>query len=169
MKIVFILCDNFILIEKDNAKKTGTGGGKDKKLDEVDLAILKIIDEDSAAVKGLNMPQSDVISDDEDMLPLDRIVDSNVNTIQPEEFVTLHESATSSSNAPEKRKRPESLSLGSIASAPTKRRSLENSSIHYHLKEELIRLEIYNKRLKSLKLEQELGISLSGYTKPLFE
>ena len=42
----------------DNAKRTGSGGGKDAKLTEVDHKVLDIIGKESPAVTSLNLPES---------------------------------------------------------------------------------------------------------------
>ena len=43
--------------KRDNARKTGSAGGKDSLMDEVALAILDILESDSAVVDGLNLPE----------------------------------------------------------------------------------------------------------------
>ncbi|PSN41065.1 hypothetical protein C0J52_18311 [Blattella germanica] len=48
------------LAKRDNAKKTGTGGGKSKQPDEVDEAIYDILERDSVVLDGLNLPESNV-------------------------------------------------------------------------------------------------------------
>ncbi|XP_036337086.1 putative uncharacterized protein DDB_G0282129 [Rhagoletis pomonella] len=48
--------------KRDNAKSTGTAGGKNAKLDEVDNCILDILGNESTVVQGLGQPESDGVS-----------------------------------------------------------------------------------------------------------
>ncbi|PSN31766.1 hypothetical protein C0J52_26339, partial [Blattella germanica] len=43
--------------KRDNAKKTGTGGGKSKQPEEVDEAIYDILERYSVVLDGLNLPE----------------------------------------------------------------------------------------------------------------
>lgn len=130
-------------------------------LDEVDIAILRIIDKESAAVEGLNLPESDVgpvmgNNYSEVLLQLSPpIQNKNLPSVMEENEQAVDEPATS---APCYRSRP------------TRKRKLERNNTSYqNLKEELLSLEIYHKRLECLKLERELNIAVSDHTLPLFE
>nr|CAD7403018.1 unnamed protein product [Timema cristinae] len=46
------------LAKRDNAKKTGSGGGKDKVFDEVDQAIFEILKSNVVVLDGLGLPES---------------------------------------------------------------------------------------------------------------
>ncbi|XP_049316837.1 uncharacterized protein LOC125779523 [Bactrocera dorsalis] len=55
---LFGLWKSRTMSKRDNARNTGSRGGKDKVMDEADLAILDILESDSAVVEGLNLPET---------------------------------------------------------------------------------------------------------------
>ncbi|XP_049316810.1 uncharacterized protein LOC125779494 [Bactrocera dorsalis] len=59
---LFGLWKSRTLAKKDNAKRTGTAGGKNVLLDEVDNYIRDILGNESTVVQGLGQPESDGVS-----------------------------------------------------------------------------------------------------------
>ncbi|XP_050057461.1 uncharacterized protein LOC126551836 isoform X3 [Aphis gossypii] len=104
------------LEKRDNKKGkfTGKAGGKKCQYDDVDLAILDILDEDSAIVQGLGLPGSSTFA---------------------ETLLDFSNKKTKADN--------------------------END------RAELIKIEIYIRKLQALKLERELGLQPSIFTKDL--
>ena len=121
--------------KRDNAKKTGAEGGKNKQLDEVDNAIFDIIQKDSVILDGLNLPESheEIVTEIAD-------VEVMINENSPKE------------NRQKRRK---------LSQPP--RPSDDNTEIT-KLKIELLKVEIYHRKLQSLKLERELGLLPSAIT-----
>lgn len=126
------LCNTYLLqAKRDNARKTGTSGGKAAKLDDVDQAILDIIGTDSPVVNGLDLPE----------------------TGGDPGLVAQAERDRQARNI------------------CAKKRSLRNDSANEsemnRLKKELLRIEIHKTKLEILKLENELGLPCSKYTKSI--
>lgn len=104
-------------------------------MDEVDLAILDIINRDSPLIDGLDLPESGQV----EVLP--------TVTVAPEI------AAPQASNINANRKRS---AQPSTASFETKEKKLRL---------EMMEIEIYHRKLQCLKLERELNLNTSIYTR----
>lgn len=130
--------------KRDNAKKTGTGGGKSKQPDEVDEAIYDILERDSVVLDGLNLPESNVGS----VSILESVERSTEKDVPIITSCILEKTPTHNTCKRRKLSHPSSSS----------------SSEMTEMKLELLRVETYYRRLKALKLERELGIPPSPIT-----
>ena len=134
--------------KRDNAKKTGTGGGKSKQPDEVDEAIYDILERDSVVLDGLNLPESNVGS----VSILESVERSTEKDVPIITSCILEKTPTHNTRKRRKLSHPSSSS------------SSEGQSEMTEMKLELLRVETYYRRLKALKLERELGIPPSPIT-----
>lgn len=59
-KLYLLMCVYFSFFQTklDNAKQTGSGGGKDAKLTDVDLKVLEILGRDTPTIDGTGVPES---------------------------------------------------------------------------------------------------------------
>ncbi|KAL1516191.1 hypothetical protein ABEB36_000110 [Hypothenemus hampei] len=135
---LFGLWESRALAKRDNTRKTGTGGGKDLKINEVDSSIFDIIDSESPVLDGIDIPESSGIMDAQDFASLSNII-----------------SASKSPTPNTAKKRKETLPKN------------DKSDNIKKLKEELISIEIYKNKLEVLKLERELNLPMSVFTKDL--
>lgn len=136
----------------DNSKKTGAAGGKDKALDEVDLMILEILEKDSPQVCGLGLPESQQADNQESH--------SSLSTgIENEELANVS-TASGTGVLP--------------ASKSSRRKRASGSSRHFddhekRLKLELLKVEVYHRKLQCLKLERDLQLPPSEFTRGIAE
>lgn len=131
----------------DNARKTGTGGGKDYKLNEIDNKVLDIIGKESPAVTSLNILESldercEIISDTIENLEVSPDL-PNTSTI------------SLSTQAPAKRK----------INQKEMDTNLRNKKIK--LQVEHLELQNYKLKLEILKLEKDLDLTPSKFTSGL--
>lgn len=154
-------------------RKTGTGGGNDKVLDEVDTIILDILGKDSKVVDGLRLPESgdnviiacgnetdeDIANDEWKNFPP---TTSNVRS-DSNNYVTSNMPNTNSlnENSTQTRKRKNRIET---TLAPNKKHSAEEAE---KLKRELMKVEIYHRKLQILKIEEELGLPYSEFTRDI--
>lgn len=118
-------------------------------MDEVDLAIYDILEKDSYVLDGLDLTESyeDVLAA---KMPEEQA--ASQPTALPEENTS---EAADETNIHRKRRNL------TISSSIAKSRSSEMED----LKMELLKVEIYHRKLQALKLERELGIAPSCITK----
>ncbi|XP_049302136.1 uncharacterized protein LOC125775520 [Bactrocera dorsalis] len=125
--------------KRDNARNTGSGGGKEKVMDEADLAILDILESDSAVVDGLNLPESYGNSE-------------NLPSAENDSRISISEETIANPPLnPRKRKRSTKF--------PSETLDREKKC-----RMELLEVEVYYRKLQCLKLERELLLPLSAIT-----
>lgn len=152
--------------KRDSARRTGSQGGVEKKMDEVDLAILDVLEEDNELIDGLDLPETEAIPSSS---VSEKAMPSN----------TIYEKTTGNATADTP---PKSMSSSNLESRPStdhqrcrKRHKSSNGDDNESEKNEeknklkvrLLEIEIYKKRLEVLKLERELGIDSSKFTEDL--
>ncbi|XP_049306219.1 uncharacterized protein LOC125777788 [Bactrocera dorsalis] len=136
---LFGLWKSRTMSKRDNARNTGSGGGKDKVMDEADLAILDILESDSAVVDGLNLPESYGNSE-------------NLPSAENDSRISISEETIA--NPPlNPRKRKRSTKFPSETLDREKKCRLE-----------LLEVEVYYRKLQCLKLERELLLPPSAIT-----
>lgn len=136
----YVVSNFFVKGKRDNARQTGSSGGKDKKLDDIDTAILDIIDVKSSVVDGLGLPETGKESE------------GSGSTEEPTQDASL-----GVANQPAETVKK--------AERPRKRKSdNDHQDEHKKIKLELLKTELYYRKLKCLKLEKELGLPVSKVT-----
>lgn len=155
--------------KKDNRGKTGTGGGKDCKLTEVDHMILDIVGKESPVVEGLGVGESGNYEEVE--------VASVHGVVFDEDEVAAFHSAREDFDEPETgagMENPQVPSTSAAFTIKTKKRKLSLSSERDLLLEtkwkaqtELLQQQTYNLKLQNYKLELDLGLERSEYTSSL--
>lgn len=149
---------DLILLQKkiDNRKKTGSGGGPDCKLTDVDKAVVDIIGRQTPVLVGLDCtetwqdgPCEESALSNEDTC----VVQSSEITVTPN--VITPKQKSSSKNVVKK----------SPADIEHDEKMVRAKKLK--LSVELLEKENYLKTLQILKLERELGIPASSFTKDL--
>ncbi|CAG7832732.1 unnamed protein product [Allacma fusca] len=136
------------LQKRDNANKTGRGGGKDCVMTPMDDMILDIIGRDTPNVVGLNLPQTG------DPLPATPAV-TDVVAIRSED------------NQPATPPRPSTNPP--VMQTPLTRKSKDAEMLKRKrkLQIELLEVEIYHKKLICLGMERQLRVQQSQFSKEL--
>ncbi|RXG56974.1 hypothetical protein Avbf_13001 [Armadillidium vulgare] len=171
------------ITRKDNITRTGTGGGADCKLTDVDEEVLTIIGKDSASICGLDVLESmeEVLSSEQYEPELILIEETSVasrnlptesvpstSTCQPAECEKPPSSSTYTTKSSE-------ISLGTSRTSdfrrnPQKKADFDNASLYrkkLELTVSILEKENYLKSLEILKLEKELMVQNSRFTKDL--
>lgn len=138
----------------DNRKQTGSGGGVDCKLTAVDNAVLDIIGRETPAVVGLDCPET---WQDEPVVATSLNPTSSVETL----ITCTSNSKTQSSKICKEAK--QSKLKREVAVEEEKNLRCKKLKLQV----ELLEKECYLKSLNILKLERELGIPCSNFTKDL--
>ncbi|CAG7830079.1 unnamed protein product, partial [Allacma fusca] len=143
--------------KRDNANKTGRGGGKDCVMTPVDDIILDIIGRDTPCVRGLGLPQTGDI-------------EKQTGTTEAIEIPEELRNRSSSPDSPI----PASPTSGSSADlhVTDHRRNRKNKEADLlqrkrKLQVELLEVEIYHKKLVCYGMERALRIEQSELTKTL--
>jgi len=159
---VFSVWKSRTMEKKDNAKKTGTGGGKKAILSALDHAILDIVGKDSPVVEGLAVGEVGTGTD---------------NNLNPESELELHTAQSSISLMFPALPGPSGATTVEKTSAPphSKKRKIsaeEKDEVliaKWKAQTELLVQQAYNVKLQNWRLERELGIERSTLTKDLME
>ncbi|XP_008482107.1 uncharacterized protein LOC103518796 [Diaphorina citri] len=134
--------------KRDNARSTGTGGGRGMVMDAVDQVILDILERTSPTVQGLEIVESYGSP-------------PHLTSYEPEtEDVDDPQPSTSSTPIPPPSKRRRSSS--SLKEPHSELLDLEKKRIEQQLR--LGKLEEYKYTLECVKLEMELGLPPSDFT-----
>lgn len=155
--------------KKDNRGRTGTAGGKDCKLTEVDNIILDIVGKESPVVEGLCVGESGNYEEMEVASPHGIVFEES-------EVMDFH-SARDDVGDPDANAGKESERMPATSTAftiKTKKRKLSLSSERDKLLEakwkaqtELLQQQAYNFRLQNYKMELELGLEHTELTSSL--
>ncbi|XP_050340601.1 uncharacterized protein LOC126767024 [Bactrocera neohumeralis] len=136
---LFGLWKSRTMSKRDNARNTGSGGGKGKVMDEADLAILDILESESAVVDGLKLPESYGNSE-------------NLPSVENDSRISISE---------------ETIANPPLNPRKTKRSTKfpsETLDREKKCRMELLEVEVYYRKLQCLKLERELLLPPSAIT-----
>jgi hypothetical protein len=153
-------------LKRDNNKKTGGEGGREKELSEVEKFIISIVGSSSVAVDGLDVGESGVSS------RLELEPDGEEEDFEPgggnyRSLVTASTASTSAIVASSSRGATSTSSL--LGKRKQKNRNGNDEESKKFLQCQLMDIKIYKHRLECYKFEQELGFPTSSFTRPLFD
>ncbi|XP_067014637.2 uncharacterized protein [Anabrus simplex] len=136
----------------DNAKKTGSAGGKISKLTDIDNIVIDIIGKESPIVTSLGVNETW-----EKPLEETTACENNAEATP----VVVGDETPCSSKGQKRKKISSESSLHHTDYQEIQRRK------KIALQNELLEIQIYKSKLEALKLERDLGLPMSHYTKDI--
>lgn len=153
-------------------RKTGTGGGSVKVLDEVDLIILDILGKNSKVVDGLGLPESGcniMLASESETEAVDDITSDKWKNPPPPISITatekIHDTISACSSSIHNSSFGSRKRKSKSESVPSNKKVCANEA--EELRVELFKAEIYHRKLQILKLEKELGLPYSAFTRDI--
>lgn len=148
----------------DNAKKTGAGGGKDCKLNELDMEVLDVIGKESPTIIGLGVPESQ-----ENESSTDKLESSTSHEIGESEGSEEenHESHNMERNEVANVIKPLRNTVHRRRQIDNRKEENEDVDEKRKLQIELLKINIYKAKLEARQLELSMGLPKSHVTKDI--